>query len=267
MGKFDGKVVIVTGSSAGIGRDAAIEFAKEGASVVIHGQSEERLNETKKLISETGVGDDKIAWVLGPLDEEGTPKKIIDAAVSKFGSIHVLVNNAGAVGKPATDPDSLDNYDFLFKVNLRGVVALTQLAMPYLQKNHGNVINVSSCAAIRAYPATMFYCMTKAALDHFTRTAALKYAPNVRVNGINPGPIETYIVQRNNPTPEQVDELRVWWNRNTALGRGGSVSEMSTILKFLASDDASFVTGACWTADGGMSVVTEPFDLKKLYDS
>ncbi|KAH7722566.1 alcohol dehydrogenase [Aphelenchoides avenae] len=251
MGKFDGKVVIVTGSSSGIGRDAAIEFAKEGASVVIHGQSAERLQETKQVIVECGVSDGRVVSVVESLEDETTPKKIVDAAV----------NNAGAPFKAHTDPESLESFDFLFKVNLRSVVELTQLAMPHLKKTRGNIINVSSSCAIRAFPSVMFYGLTKAALDHFTRTAALKYGSHVRVNSLNPGPIETYVLKRHNPSDEAMMQHAKWVERTTALARSGSVAEMSNILKFLASDEASYVTGACWFVDGGQSVHTIPVDF------
>ncbi|KAH7720486.1 short-chain dehydrogenease/reductase-like protein [Aphelenchoides avenae] len=252
MRRFDGRVVIITGSSSGIGQHAAVEFGKEGAIVVIHGQSAERLR-TEELLHEAGIPSDRILQVLGSLEDEDTPKKIVDAAVAKYGKIDVLINNAGAIAKPdGEDADSMQNFDFLIKVNLRSAVALTHLAIPYLQETRGNVINVSSAGAVKVVPTATYYCMTKAALDHFTRNMAQKLGEKgIRVNSLNPGPIESNIFDRFNP-PDAVKKAHQKWIRDTtALHREGKQSEISSILKFLASDEASYVTGACWFADGG----------------
>ncbi|KAH7730634.1 hypothetical protein AAVH_01683 [Aphelenchoides avenae] len=100
--------------------------------------------------------------------------------------------------------------------------------------------------------------MTKAAMDHYTRHAALQYGPKrIRINSLNPGPIDTIIIERHNPTNEAKNSLDKWVKDTTILQRLGTTSEMSSIVKFLASDDASYVTGACWNADGGFSIHTK----------
>ncbi|KAI1703027.1 enoyl-(Acyl carrier protein) reductase domain-containing protein [Ditylenchus destructor] len=259
--RFNEKVVIVTGSSAGIGQAAALDFGKEGASVVIHGQSAERLDKTESLLLDAGIESEKILKVLGSLEDPDTASKIIDQTVQKFGKIDVLVNNAGAGSKPQeiTTPDSLDNLDFIYKVNYRSVVALTQLALPYLEKTKGNVVNVSSIAGQRPFQQHTFYASLKAALDHFTRCYADKYGPKgVRINSVNPGPIRTYIFERIGvPGIEQKSEQ--YAIENTSLRRFGESPEVSKIITFLASNDASYVTGALWVVDGGMLLKTPEF--------
>ncbi|KAI1700918.1 enoyl-(Acyl carrier protein) reductase domain-containing protein [Ditylenchus destructor] len=260
--RFNDKVVIITGSSAGIGQAAALDFGKEGASVVIHGQNAERLDKTESILLEAGVVSEKILKVLGSLEDPDTASKIINQTVQKFGKIDVLVNNAGAGSKPQEmNPDSLDNLDFIYKVNYRSVVALTQLALPYLEKTKGNVVNVSSVAGQRPFHQHTFYASLKAALDHFTRCYADKFGPKgVRINSVNPGPIRTYIFERTGvPGIEQKGEE--YAIENTSLRRFGESPEVSKIITFLASNDASYVTGALWVVDGGMLLKTPEFQL------
>uniref|UniRef100_A0A915DQ91 Uncharacterized protein n=1 Tax=Ditylenchus dipsaci TaxID=166011 RepID=A0A915DQ91_9BILA len=234
LSRFIGKVAIVTGSSSGIGREAAIGFAKEGACVVVHGQNAEELKNTESMM--------------------------LEADCCKFGKIDVLVNNAGAASKPretATSKliaDSLDNFDYLFHLNVRSAVEMTLLALPYLEKTKGNIINVGSVGSTKTFPTSTFYSCTKAALDHFTRNYADKLGvQGIRVNSLNPGSIKTNVVARHNLRNGQ-EKFEQFAAGHTSLGRIGEVSEVAPILLFLASEQASYVTGATWVVDGGMLV-------------
>jgi len=257
--RFTNRVVIVTGSSSGIGRDAAVEFAKEGASVVIHGQNLARLDETERQILASGVPTERILKVAGPLEQLATAHALIDETIGKFGKINVLVNNAGAGSKPGnTDPSSLYLLDYLYAVNYRSVVQLTQLALPHLSLTKGSIVNVSSMASIRMSAVGAFYGSIKAALDAWTKTMSYSYAQiGVRINCVNPGYVETPILDRNIADPEKASQQKQkmieWAKVGIPLGRIGTTSEICTILTFLASDAASYVTGACWLADGGCS--------------
>uniref|UniRef100_A0A914DP01 Uncharacterized protein n=1 Tax=Acrobeloides nanus TaxID=290746 RepID=A0A914DP01_9BILA len=257
MGKFDGKVVIVTGSSAGIGQATAVAFAKEGAKVTIHGQNNDRLKATEKLMLEAGSKIEKIWIVSGSVEDEDVLKKIVDETVKKFGKIDILINNVGIAQKPGTtDIFTFDNFDYVFQVNLRSVVKLSWLAMPHLEKTHGNVINVSSIGSLRPYPPTMYYTMAKAALDHFTKTMAVIYGPKgVRVNSLNPGAIETQFMMRHGISAET--QKHIFENTmapNTPMKRVGTPEEMANVLLFLASEQASYMTGSIVVADGGRSL-------------
>ena len=192
-GNFEGRVVIITGSSAGIGQEAAALFAKAGGSVTIHGRSEEKLKKTIELIEKAGGSRNKVLTVVGEITDENVQKNLINKTVEKFGRIDVLINNAGIKKKESLeDYRSLENFDYVFNVNLRAPVAITELAVPYLEKTKGNIINVSSVAAQHAVPHSPFYAMTKAALDHFCRNYAAILAPKgIRVNNLSPGATET----------------------------------------------------------------------------
>jgi len=259
MGALAGKVAIVTGSSSGIGQATAVMFAREGASVVIHGQSTEKLQQTQDLIvKETGALPENILQVLGSLEAVGTPQRIFDECMRKFGRIDVLVNNAGVwPGKKGCAVDSLENLDHVYQVILRSVVELTQLCLPELVKSKGAVVNVSSLYSLRPNPPG-FTGMMKAALDHYTRNYALLYGPKgVRMNCINPGYIETPIFFRESSATEgkeMKDACSRHVEETAALHRWGQPEEMAECIKFLASDAASYVTGANLVADGGMTL-------------
>ncbi|KAH7699681.1 hypothetical protein AAVH_33212 [Aphelenchoides avenae] len=211
---------LLPGSSGGIGQDVALSFASEGASVVIHGRNAERIASTEQLLRE--------------------------------------VNNAGTLGRPDLDNESLENFDFIFKVNLRSVVELTQLAMPYLEASGGNVINISSNAAHRPFQHVTFYSVSKAALDHYTRNASLKYGPKVRVNCVNPGPIRTAILDKCVVNGDVPTKFEKWIQQTSGLNRAGVPTEVTSVIKFLASNEAAYVTGACWVVDGAHEHFTLP---------
>jgi len=257
---FAGKVVIVTGSSSGIGQAAAVMFGREGASVVIHGQDAARLQETQDMMVSEGVDPARILQVIGSMEAEDTPQKLLTATLAKFQRIDVLVNNAAALkGNQGTDPLYINNLDQVYRVNFRAVVELTQLCLPELIKSKGNIVNVSSVGSTCPLPPPMtFYSSLKAALDHFTRNYAVLYSQQgVRINCLNPGPIQTYIWDRNT-LPEkqelQSNALDKWVEEVTAMKRWGTVEEMASIIKFLAGPDSSYMTGACLIADGGMQL-------------
>jgi NAD(P)-dependent dehydrogenase (short-subunit alcohol dehydrogenase family) len=270
MGRFDGKSIIVTGSSSGIGQAAVIAFAKEGASVVVHGTNAQRIEKTVHLLKEASISEDRILVVQGEIQKEETLQNLISKTLEKFGKIDVLVNNAGISNASGCDPTSIENFDQVMAVNLRAPFRFIELSLPHLKKTKGNIINVSSVAAHMTpmnSPVMTVYCASKAALDRMTQVQALQFAPfGIRVNNINPGPFTTNISARNNlqmdPAHREIGEKIV--TKVTPLGRSADPKELNEIFLLLAdSDKGSFITGACWVIDGGMSVyATNPADLK-----
>lgn len=258
MGRFEGKAVIVTGSSAGIGRQAALDFAKEGASVTLHGQSSERLKEAQKVLKDAGIPEKRIAVVQGPIQEEKTQKELIDKTVAQFGQIDILVNNAAIMKPPTTDMNSLNEiavYDYVFAVNVRSVILLSDLAAPYLEKTKGNIINISSVAAQKPTTFSIYYSMSKAALDHWSKDSAAKYGPKgIRVNTISPGPIRTEFLKRHGVVGDAYQQMEDKFAQFTIFKRFGTSDEVTKMILHLASDDASYVTGALLNVDGGLMV-------------
>lgn len=246
---FSGKVVIVTGANSGIGEDAAVQFAKNGANVVLVARNPERLNAVVEKIKKTGA-----PAPLGVLaDVAKDARKIVDQTIITFGRLDVLINNAGIVRRDTASTIDLDEYDSMFATNCRGVIELTKLSIPHLEKTKGNIINVSSIAGIMCHMRQTSYCMTKAALDMYTKCASLELAPKgIRVNSLNPGMIKTPILDTMGiDVPQFIEETR----QSYPIGRVGDVSDTSEALLYLASDKASFVTGILFPVDGGRITV------------
>ncbi|XP_063368706.1 3-oxoacyl-[acyl-carrier-protein] reductase FabG-like [Cydia amplana] len=247
---FCGKVVIVTGASSGIGAAAAILFTKEGARVAIVGRNENKLSNVAKQCA--GKGETPLV-IKADVSNEEEAKSIVQQTIDKFGKLDVLINNAGFT-KPGSllDGKILEAYDDIMKTNVRAVIHLTTLAAPHLIKTKGNIINTSSVVSLRVLsaPTQAAYCISKAALDHFTRCAALELAPSgVRVNSVNPGPVRTDALE--NAGVMNADAVWDSYKSKTALNRIGEPEEIAEVMLFLASDRARSITGSIYLSDNG----------------
>uniref|UniRef100_A0A7E4V1K7 Short-chain dehydrogenase n=1 Tax=Panagrellus redivivus TaxID=6233 RepID=A0A7E4V1K7_PANRE len=274
MSRFTDKVVIVTGSSTGIGRAAILGFAREGASVVLHGTNAERLAEAEKGLLDAGIPESRILKVQGELNKDATHDKIINDTVARFGKIDVLVNNAGSFRKPRGTATDTENYDYVFAVNVRAVFRLVELATPHLEKTKGNIINVSSIVStVKPMEHGIIgttYAMSKAALDRFTQNINQSLMKKgIRINNINPGPFESNFRQRAVPdaTAEEYAAAQEYRTKSlsvfTPAGRCGEPEELVPAFLLLADEKSSFITGSTWVVDGGMGTwAPEPSDLK-----
>jgi len=252
---FKGKVIIVTGSSSGIGREAALIFAKEGASVTIHGgTSTERLKETEALLKKQGVPESRIHSVLGPIEDEKVQKRLIDETVKKFGRLDVLVNNAATPRHPDLDTNSLENLDYVLGTNLKSVIALTELAIPHLTKTKGNVVNVSSGIVNTVSPHAVPYALSKAALDLYSRNMAVKFAEfGVRVNTVSPGVTISNFGTRHQLSADAMQKFyKKIADERIPMRRLGTAKEVANGIEFVASDKASYMTGSVLLIDGGL---------------
>ncbi|EGI66780.1 PREDICTED: tropinone reductase 2-like [Acromyrmex echinatior] len=248
---FAGKVVLITGASSGIGAETAIHFAQLGASLSITGRNKHNLEKVAEQ-----CGKSKPFIVTGDLANENDVKNIIDSTIKHYGKLDVLVNNAGIVGFGNIETPSLEQYDNIMNVNVRSVFQLTALAVPHLSKTKGNIVNVSSVAGLRPLRNHLSYCMSKAALDQFTRCVALELASRqVRVNAVNPGAVQTNIFQNTGLSQEQIKIRYEQLKGMHALARNGDSLEIAKTIAFLASDDASFMTGVTLLVDGGWHIV------------
>lgn len=250
---FEGKVIIVTGGSSGIGADAAIHLAGLGASVAIVGRNAGRLNEVAVKIRSSGSPEPLTVAA----DVTKDSKRIIAETIKKFGKLDVLVNNVGIVRYNRDETfGALETFDELFDTNVRSILELTKLAVPHLEKTKGNVINISSIAGTLATKRHTIYAMSKAAVDHFTRCAALELAPKgIRVNGIKPGLIRTPIFEAGGMSTQEVEETYESVRQTYPAGRPGEVEDITAAIEFLASDTASFITGHLILVDGGKHLV------------
>ncbi|RWS01814.1 tropinone reductase 2-like protein [Dinothrombium tinctorium] len=257
MAKFAGKVAIVTGASSGIGRGVAIHFSLLGCSLSLSGRNTDNLLKTKQQCLNNGLKENQLLMLDGELTNEQFCQRLIHETVEKFGKLDILVsmvNSAGIIGTGTVENTPLTAYDHMMNVNCRTVFHLMQLAIPHLRKTKGNIVNVSSVTGLRAFPGVVSYNMSKAAVDQLTRTAALELAADgIRVNAVNPGVIVTELQKRGGLDDEAYAKFLEHSKTTHALGRPGTVEEVAKTIAFLASDDASFITGVTLPIDGGRS--------------
>ncbi|KAI6218805.1 Oxidoreductase, short chain dehydrogenase/reductase family protein [Aphelenchoides besseyi] len=252
---FKGKVVIVTGSSSGIGQSTAELFAAKGANVTIHGQNEERLQKTVELLKKNGVSECRLLVVRGLIEKEETRKQLINETIKKFGRLDVLVNNAAATLKPGTDANSFESYDYVMGINVRALMDLCDQATPHLSKTRGNIVNVSSIGAQQAFTNTIPYVCSKAAVNHYTRNLAVVLASKgIRVNSVSPGGVDTNFNNHLAKNREELDAIYKYYAETTIpLGRIAKPKEIAYAIEFLADNEkASYILGTNLDVDGGI---------------
>ncbi|KAI1306068.1 Glucose 1-dehydrogenase [Halotydeus destructor] len=254
MYDFSDKVVIVTGSSSGIGQNAAISFAKQGAQVVVTGRNAERVTAVAAECVQASPTKLKPLQIVGDVSNDKDAKRLIDDTIAAFGHLDVLVNNAGFHKDTSIMADDVvDKLDDLYKVNVRPVVKLINLAAPHLIASKGNVINVSSVASTEAGIGMLAYSISKAAVDMVTKCCALELGPKgVRVNSIRPAAIATPFMDAIDMTDAERMAMMKLVSLSYPLRRIGTVQDTSAAILFLASQQASFFSGVALPVDGGM---------------
>lgn len=248
MGKLDGKTAVITGAASGIGRASALLFAEEGAKLIAADWDEAR---GSKVVAEIRDREGEASFVKADVSSPQDVRRMINAAVSIYGRLDILFNNAGVEGEQAPTADcSLENWERVINVNLRGVFLGMKYAIPEMLKAGGGVIiNTASQLGLVGFAGMPAYCASKGGVIQLTRTAALEYArQNIRVNAICPGLIWTPMLERYVAGKEDV---RKALTALEPIGRLGLPEEVARLALFLASDDSSFCTGAPFIVDGG----------------
>lgn len=251
MSSLQGKAALVTGASRGIGRAIATRLAADGALVAVHyGQRREGAEETVRMIEAAGGA----AFVVGA---DVTRPDAIEALFSELTTelaargheaIDVLVNNVGIGGGGSIAAMTEADFDRLFATNVKGTFLVTQQALPHL-RDGGRVINISSMVSLAAYPGSIAYAMTKAALNSFTLSLAADLARRgITVNAVAPGATATDFI-----APLLADaKAAAFYAKAAALGRIGEPAEIAGVVAFLASSDGGWITGQIIQASGGM---------------
>lgn len=247
--KLEGKVALVTGSSQGIGQAIAGRLAQEGADIVIDYRSHrEGAEETLSKVEATGRSGFIIKADLGVVSEV---RHLIESGIQHFGKLDILVNNAGIEKNADFWSVSEADYDAVLNVNLKGVFFVTQAFVQHLieTKRTGKIINISSVHEELPFPHFTSYCASKGGVKMMTRNLAIELGPfGITINSVAPGAIETPINTKLLNDPEKLGALL----KNIPLGRLGKPQDVASVVAFLASSDADYVTGTTFFVDGGL---------------
>ena len=247
MGKLDGKVALITGSTSGMGRETAYLFAKEGAKVIITGRNEER---AKAVVDKIKAEGGEATYVLADTNDLSAPKKIFDAAMAAYGTVDVLMNNAGMLSLAQFDTCTAEELMQAINVNVTSAMLLSQLVAPVMKaKGGGHIINVASIVGWAANWGFVAYVTSKHAMVGLTKAMANELAPDIHVNGICPGAIRTAMLD----SVGGEDAFGPMIAR-TALKRVGEGSEIASTALFLATEDSSFIDGQLIRVDGGVDI-------------
>jgi glucose 1-dehydrogenase len=249
MGNLINKVAIITGSGQGIGRGIAQRFARDGAKIVVdYVGSASGADDTLKAIEACGSQG---VVVQADVTKAEDRAKLIDAAISTFGSLDILVNNAGLERRADFWDVSEADYDLVMGVNLKGPYFLTQSFVNKLRelKRKGSIINISSVHEDMVFPGFSSYCRSKGALRMFTRDLAVELGPlGITINNVAPGAVETPINKALMANQTELSALI----KKIPLGRMGTVDDVASLVSFLASDEAAYITGSTYVIDGGL---------------
>ncbi len=246
MSTLQGKVAVVTGGNNGIGYSTAKKLKEDGATVVITGRSKERV--------ESAAADLGVTGIIADVSDLAALDKAVNQIKNELGSIDILFVNAGVFIPMAVGQNSEEGFDTLMDINFKGAVFTIEKFLPILNDG-GSIINLSSVNAYTGMPNTSIYGATKAALNSYSRAAATELAPRkIRVNVVNPGPVETPIFGKTGMPEEQLKGLGDMMQERIPLKRYGQPEEIAEMVAFLASDKASFITGAEYNVDGGLNI-------------
>jgi NAD(P)-dependent dehydrogenase (short-subunit alcohol dehydrogenase family) len=242
-------VVLITGALTGIGRAAAIAFAKKGANLVVAGRRDEA---GRALVRELRAFGSEAEFINADVRKEDDVRALIDKTVARFGRLDVAVNNAGTEGEvgPITE-QTAEKYAATFDTNVLGVILSMKHEVRVMQgQGSGNIINISSTYGHEGASGASIYVGSKHAVEGITKSVALEIAKSgIRVNGVAPGPTDTGMLTRFTGTPENKAAL----GTGVPMGRLGLPEEVANAIIFIASDEASFITGHVLNVDGGQT--------------
>ena len=245
--RFENKVVLITGGTRGIGFATAQLFAQEGAEVLIVGRETDKTTKAAREIPGRGeAGDVSVA---------ADCERIVARTLDLYGRLDVLVNCAGVIFRNRTvEQTTEEEWDTTFNINVKGTFLMCKYALPALRAAKGCIVNVSSYVGLVGFAGASAYAASKAAILNLTRSMALDHAKEgIRVNAVCPGSVDTDMIHTAWHQFGDVEQARKLWSEKHPLGRIASPEEVARVILFLASEEASFITGAALSVDGGIT--------------
>jgi 3-oxoacyl-[acyl-carrier protein] reductase len=245
MGRFEDQVAIVTGSGEGLGFGIATRLGSEGAKILIVDMNPDMAAQASETLAEQGITSE---IVLGDVGDEDTAAKAAQKAIDTWGRIDILVNNAGIAGHSANVWElSVEEMDRVYRTNLRGVFAFCHHVIPHMiERDYGRIVNIASIAGKEGNPKAVPYSATKAGVIGLTKSVGKELATTgIRVNCITPAVVRTRILEQ--LTQEHIDYMI----SKIPIGRTGEISEVASLVAWLASEECSFSTGAVFDISGG----------------
>ena len=250
MSKLQDKAAIVTGATSGMGRAAALLFAREGASVVASGRDPER---GTALVEEIRADGGRAAFVAGDVSLPETNERLVEECVRGFGGVDTIVACAGMLGLGSATDVPVETWKQTLAVNLDAVFYLLRSALPALQRRGGgSIVVVGSIAAFKGFPNHAAYCASKGALVALVRQVAMDFGPKVRINLLCPGPVDTPLIWESAAAFPDPSKAVAAVGERTVLKRLGRPEDVARAALFLASSDSDWVTGTALTVDGGI---------------
>ena len=243
---FAEKRVLVTGSTRGVGRVCAAAFLEQGARVAVNGRQSDDVARTIKAL-----GGNNLVAAPGDVSSAEACRRLVTKASEGLGGLDILVNNAGVYASGAIQTVDEATYDWLMAVNVKGVFFCTQAALPMLKASKGCVVNVSSESGLLGYYETALYCASKGAVSNMTRAMASDLAPDVRVNAVCPGAINTAMLTDGLSDPEEIEALVASASAFAPMKRISEPEEIADAICYLANPRSRFVTGSMLVVDGG----------------
>ncbi len=254
-GRLADKVAIITGAGTGIGEAIAHKFAKEGAKVVVNGLPDDPIEDVAHSINQ--YGGTAIAYG-GDVSEEAYAQSCVQVALDSYGRLDILVNNAGVfLTNAETEDYPIEDFDRTIRMNIRSAFLMTKYAIPHLRKHNGNIISAGSEAGFNGLAQNTTYGGTKGWMHSFMMGVAVEQAKyGIRANCVCPGPIDTAWTHKSTgPMDSKMEQMLI---QATPMARRGTPEEVANVYAFLASDEASYVTGALWLVDGGITPAKGP---------